>query len=78
MKSAAKTMLATCHAPHPDPRKKGDACGSTLGWVPSVSFVTTAGEAPKTPDGTIWLRCPRESCQQWNRFRIIAGEVRIA
>jgi hypothetical protein len=61
----------TCHAPHPDPRKKGEACGSFLTYLPAgVEFVTTADQAPRAPDGSYWLACPRRNCGKWNRFSL--------
>lgn len=61
----------TCHAPHPDPKKKGEDCGGLLGDVPGkYEFVTTAKKAPAHPDGYVWLRCPGGRCATWNKFRL--------
>lgn len=65
----------TCHAPHPDPKKKGKDCGGLLGDVPGkYAFVTTAKKAPAEPDGYVWLRCPGGRCGTWNKFRILPPE----
>lgn len=59
----------TCHAPHPDPARKGQPCGSPLGHhVGAFEFDTTAKRMPAEPDGCTWVRCSRDSCKAWNRF----------
>lgn len=61
----------TCHAPHPDPARKGEACGGLLGDVPgALDFVTTVRKLPTAADGLVSLRCPKNSCGAWNRFRL--------
>jgi hypothetical protein len=76
MRSLTPTSRVTCHAPHPDPKKPGEPCGSLLGDVPgAVEFVTTAPHAPAHPDGGVWLACPRRKCGMWNRFRIVLARA---
>lgn len=66
----------TCHAPHPDPKKKGHACGGFLGHVHGAyDFVTSAPKAPQEPGGFTWLLCPRESCRQWNKWHLVTALV---
>ena len=66
----------TCRAPHPDPKKKGQPCGSILGDVQgSYEFVTYADKAPHQPDGSTWLRCPRDNCRRWNKWKLLAAPV---
>ena len=62
----------TCRAPHADPKKKGQPCGSILGDVPgSYEYVTNAEKAPHEPDGFTWLRCPRDNCRRWNKWKLV-------
>lgn len=69
----APTTTLTCHAPHPDPAKKGQPCGSPLGHqAGAFTFDTTAKQMPHEPDGYTWVRCPRGSCRAWNRFAPVA------
>lgn len=69
-------MRLTCHAPHPDPAKRGQQCGAPLGTSDAtVQFVTTAAALPSAPGpGEIWTHCPRRSCGAWNRFTRVAQE----
>lgn len=70
----APTATLTCHAPHPDPARKGQPCGSPLGHhVGAFEFDTTAKRMPHEPDGFTWARCSRESCKAWNRFRRVSA-----
>lgn len=66
----------TCHAPHPDIKKRGEVCGTPLGAIDSdVRFVTTADREPVPMlPGQIWIRCSRKTCGQYNRFTRIAQE----
>lgn len=77
-----RTVMLTCHAEHPDRRRRGDPCGRTLyvGSCPSaVQFVVTSTVEPEGPenDGTFWLQCPRKQCARWNRFRFVVPGVTI-
>jgi hypothetical protein len=77
-----RTLVLTCHAPHPDQRRMREACGRTLytgAMVGHVEFATTASDAPEGPesDGTFWLQCPRKQCSKWNRFRFVVAPRRV-
>lgn len=63
-----------CHAPHPDRRRRGDACGKQLaqGIPAEIEFIMISDDPPVEPDGSVWLPCPRRACGKWNRFRIVA------
>lgn len=77
--SSSPVTRLTCHAPHPDPKKKGKDCGGLLGDVPGkYEFVTTAKKAPAEPDGYVWLRCPGGRCGTWNKFRILPPTTSVA
>lgn len=68
----------TCHAPHPDPARAAEACAAPLGAAPGrLEFVTTAERMPDEPDLHAWLRCPRSSCAQWNKFRLVPLETAV-
>ncbi len=78
-KKRPATVRLRCHAPHPDPWKRHERCASILGDIALAGdFVTTASTAPASPDGSIWVRCPRAECQQWNAFRVIVPKRRSA
>jgi hypothetical protein len=66
----------TCHAPHPDPMKRGQQCGTPLGAIDSdVMFVTTAEREPSPMlPGQIWIRCSRKTCGHYNRFTRLSKE----
>lgn len=66
----------SCHAPHPDPMKRGQQCGTPLGAIDSeVHFVTTADREPSPlPPGQIWIKCSRKTCGRYNRFTRIPKE----
>jgi hypothetical protein len=66
----------TCHAPHPDFKKRGSQCGAPLGTTDqAVHFVTTAPALPPNPGpGEIWSHCPRRTCGAWNRFTRLSKE----
>jgi hypothetical protein len=67
--TAVDTKRVTCHAQHPDPKRRGQSCGSQLGDVPkSATFAGTSARRPNEPDGRIRLQCPRRDCRTWNIF----------
>lgn len=66
-----------CSAPHPDPMKRGQKCGTPLGAIDTaVRFVTTADREPSPlPPGQIWIKCSRQTCGRYNRFTRVAQEA---
>jgi hypothetical protein len=70
------TQRITCHAPHPDPSKRGQACGTPLGAMDeAVQFVTTSDRDPQVEPGQIWVKCGRQTCGRWNRFTRLSKEA---
>lgn len=67
------TVRVTCHAPHPDRKRRGEHCGAVLGDVPGpVRFVGTSARRSHAVDGRIRLQCGRRDCRTWNIFEAIA------
>jgi hypothetical protein len=74
----------TCRAPHPDPGRSGDLCGTLLAVARGeFVLVAIADDAPATLDAVArtvleqesadtWLRCSARGCGKWNRFRVVA------
>lgn len=49
--------------------RAGRECRAWLGYNPDRElFVEARDEAPKEPDGDVWVQCP--VCKKWNRFRL--------
>ena len=73
----------TCQAPHPDPDRSGDRCGTLLAYARGqFAFVATADDVPATLDevartalaqetADTWLQCSERTCGKWNRFRVV-------
>jgi hypothetical protein len=59
----------TCHAQHPDPKRRGQLCGLQLGDVPrGATFAGLSARRPNETDGRIRLQCTRRDCRTWNIF----------
>jgi hypothetical protein len=69
LKTIVETKRVTCHAQHPDPKRRGQRCGAALGDVPQLAvFVGLSARRPTEPDGRIRLQCPKRDCRTWNIF----------
>lgn len=70
--SALPILRLTCRAPHHDKSRAPEPCGSFMGYGHGwLVFETTAPRAPALPDGYIWVRCTKRSCQVWNKFALV-------
>jgi hypothetical protein len=68
---APSTTRLTCHAPHPDPRRRSDACGALMASVIGrYEFVGLVPRIPDAPDGYAYQRCPDKHCRAVNKFRV--------
>ena len=76
----------TCFAPHPDPRKAGEPCGTFFTYLRgNCGPVTIAERRLATPEDAyyvddsgeelldLWFRCTRRDCGKWCRFRDVAS-----
>ena len=70
-----RTTRLHCHAVRPGARVGGsERCSSFLGDVLGpVEFVGVSTQAPRAPDGHVWLRCQQRECRLWNCFRVAEG-----
>jgi crossover junction endodeoxyribonuclease RuvC len=69
LKTIVESKRVTCHAQHPDPKRRGQRCGAALGDVPQQAvFVGLSARRPTEPDGRIRLQCPKRDCRTWNIF----------
>lgn len=73
-------LLLKCGAPHPDPKRPSDTCGSLMNAIPKVVgeiiFAGTVKRIPDDPDGKIYAVCPR--CKAVNKFIFVAPARTLA
>jgi hypothetical protein len=69
-----------CHAPHPDPAKRGERCGYTLvdSFPGKVEFERNERHYPEPDREHVAARCSRKSCLQVNVFRLLESTASIA
>lgn len=66
------TVILRCRAPHPDPRRRGEECGTPLchALPATYTWVGIAERMPNEPDGLVYKPCPRKACRAINVFAI--------
>ena len=71
------TIVLRCHAPHPDPRRPGEQCGTPLSHAVRAEYEWTGivRRMPEAPDGHVYKCCPRKTCRAVNAFRVIRPAV---
>lgn len=68
------TVRVQCQAQHPDPRRRGERCGSVLGDIPvEYRFVGLAARRTDQPNGKLQIRCERSDCRTINLFEAPHG-----
>lgn len=77
--STTHLIRETCHAPHPDPLRRDDKCGTLLGYFPvqtesaELELVATSNQAPNPHHlhaRNVVIRCSRRTCHRWNVFEM--------
>ena len=67
-------MRVRCHASAPDSARASaidGKCNNVLGDVIGpLTYVGLSARRPDTPDGRVWLQCPRKDCRTWNVFEV--------